>query len=102
MSLPNSLKDLLDLGNDDWARSIKKAFIKLSVGYTTSLGILRREDGEALWLCHHKEHILRSFVPILKAMATSTLPFSWIESSAHAFGQLAVELEEAAIGAEAE
>ncbi|KAF8586631.1 hypothetical protein K439DRAFT_1615009 [Ramaria rubella] len=102
MNLHDSLDDLPDLGNNEWTRSINKGFFILSTSYLKALETLRHDDGEALHLCHHKERILMCFIPILEAMATSMVPLPWIVSCTHTFGRLTVELEETAVGAEAD
>lgn len=100
MALPDKLPNLLDPDHGVWSYNVQRAYNELSHGYANTLQVLRCKDGESMCLHHHQDHILSSLIPILEIMAQTDCPYHWVEACAHLFGQLLVQLNSSAAGAE--
>jgi len=76
------------------------AYNILKQAFDHAVSLLRTESGDASQLCHHSENILCSLLPIFEGLGAEGLPAQWVNTTAHIFGMLMVELEAAALGAD--
>jgi hypothetical protein len=83
-----------------WGYSIVQAHDIISQSYLQSVHVLRREDGDPLRLRYHIQRLKGRTYPLLKSMESTQLPSSWIRESTHCLGQLLLDLEVAADGAD--
>ncbi|KAJ6552955.1 hypothetical protein B0H19DRAFT_883934, partial [Mycena capillaripes] len=75
---------------------VLQAYGIITAAYNRASELLRQEEPDPLRLRLHSEQVIKKLVPILEALVPEVGDQTWLEDSAHALGQLAVQLERSA------
>lgn len=84
----------------NWSPDVLQAHKIIATAYDRASTLLQQEEADPLRLRIHAEQILNKSVPILEALVPEVGDQGWIETCAHALGQITVDLERSAIVAE--
>jgi hypothetical protein len=81
----------------NWSPDVLQAYGIITAAYNRASELLRQEEPDPLRLRLHSEQVINKLVPILEALVPEVGDQTWLEDSAHALGQLTVQLERSAI-----
>ncbi|KAJ7810621.1 hypothetical protein B0H13DRAFT_2384496 [Mycena leptocephala] len=84
----------------NWSPDVLRAHDIITTAYERPSTLPRQEEPDPLRLRIHSEQIVDKLVPILEALVPEVGDQNWLEASAHALGQITVDLQRSAITAE--